>query len=125
VMPGIGGTQRLARLVGTGRAIEFMVTGDLLTFERALELGLVNQVWEAASGEEFAEMVLGYAGRFCPPNRAAQAVGSIKRAVQAGSRAPIESALERGLLGEPLRGGDATVGPGARRGGRPRRSTGE
>jgi enoyl-CoA hydratase len=45
VLPGTGGTQRLARLVGKARAIELMATGRLISFEDAAEVGLVNHVW--------------------------------------------------------------------------------
>lgn len=46
VLPGSGGTQRLARIVGLGRAKEMILLGDLLTAERAEEIGLVNRVVE-------------------------------------------------------------------------------
>src|SRR5687767_11633878 len=45
VLPGTGGTQRLARLVGKARAIELMVTGTLMTMEEAVPAGLVHQAW--------------------------------------------------------------------------------
>lgn len=88
VMPGSGGTRRLARLVNRSRVVELLVTGESLGFERALELGLVNRVWAAASAEEFVEQVIEYARGFCPPRTAAGTVGAIKRAVQAASLAP-------------------------------------
>jgi enoyl-CoA hydratase len=44
VMPGFGGTQRLARRVGIGRARELCYTGDVITAEEALRIGLVNAV---------------------------------------------------------------------------------
>ena len=44
VLPGTGGTQRLSRMIGKSRSIELMVTGGLLSFEQAQELGLVLQV---------------------------------------------------------------------------------
>src|ERR671926_589866 len=47
VLPGTGGTQRLARLVGKPRAIELMATGELFPFERGQELGLVNHIYAA------------------------------------------------------------------------------
>src|SRR5712691_3647222 len=53
VLPGTGGTQRLARLVGKSRAIELMATGEMFDFERGQELGLVNQVFDAETGEQF------------------------------------------------------------------------
>lgn len=44
VIPGFGGTQRLARLVGEGRAKELVLTGDRVKAPRAFEIGLVNKV---------------------------------------------------------------------------------
>ena len=44
VMPGFGGTQRLARLVGEGRCMELVLTGDHITAEESLRIGLVNHV---------------------------------------------------------------------------------
>src|SRR4026207_1809160 len=44
VLPGTGGTQRLVRMVGKSRAIELMATGELFSFERGLELGIINSI---------------------------------------------------------------------------------
>jgi enoyl-CoA hydratase/carnithine racemase len=90
VLPGTGGTQRLARLVGKSKAIELIVTGNTFSFEEALELGIINDIYER---EGFMENVFEYARQFCPPHKAAQAVGRIKRAVQTGWEIPLESAL--------------------------------
>ncbi|MBI1790209.1 MAG: enoyl-CoA hydratase/isomerase family protein [Acidobacteria bacterium] len=49
IPPGYGGTQRLPRLVGRGRALEMLLTGDSIDAQRALEIGLVNLVF--APGE--------------------------------------------------------------------------
>jgi enoyl-CoA hydratase len=94
VLPGTGGTQRLSRLLGKSKAIELMVTGRTFSFDEAKQLGLVNDVFE---GENFMDRVMEYARQFCPPNKAAKAVGRIKRAVQTGWEIPIEAglALER------------------------------
>ena len=94
VLPGTGGTQRLARLVGKSKAIELMALGKTFTFNEAKDLGVVNEVFER---ENFMSSVMEYARQFCPPNKAALAVGRIKRAVQSGWEIPIESglALER------------------------------
>jgi len=94
VLPGTGGTQRLSRLVGKSKAIELMALGKTFTFVEAKELGIVNEIFER---DNFMANVLEYARQFCPPNKAAQAVGRIKRAVQSGWEVPIESglALER------------------------------
>jgi enoyl-CoA hydratase/carnithine racemase len=90
VLPGTGGTQRLSRLVGKSKAIELIVTGNTYSFEEAQELGIVNDIFER---ENFMENVLEYARQFCPPNKAAKAVGNIKRSIQTGWEIPMESAL--------------------------------
>jgi enoyl-CoA hydratase len=92
VLPGTGGTQRLSRIVGKSRAIEMMVSGQTFSFEKAQEIGLVNDVWEGKP-EEWWERVVLYARQFCPPNKASKAVGNIKRAVCSGLEVPFESAL--------------------------------
>ncbi|MCX7930366.1 MAG: enoyl-CoA hydratase-related protein [Chlorobi bacterium] len=45
IIPGYGGTQRLTRLIGVARAVEFMLTGEYLAADRAHTLGLVNRVY--------------------------------------------------------------------------------
>jgi enoyl-CoA hydratase len=93
VLPGTGGTQRLGRLVGKPKAIELMITGEMFDFDRAEQLGLVNQVWETETHAEFMEKAMEYAKQFTPPNKASKAVGMIKRAIQSGLEVPFESAL--------------------------------
>src|SRR5206468_4554189 len=44
IIPGYGGTQRLARLVGSGQAAQILMTGEMVNAEEALRIGLVNQV---------------------------------------------------------------------------------
>ena len=90
VLPGTGGTQRLSRLVGKSKAIELMITGKTFCFEEAQELGIVNDIFER---DGFMENIMEYARQFTPPNKAAKAVGRIKRAVQTGWEIPMESAL--------------------------------
>ncbi len=93
VLPGTGGTQRLTRLVGKSKAIELMATGQLFDFERGLELGLLNQIFDADT-------------------QAAGAVGRIKRSVQTGAEIPFESALalERELQQQLFQSEDAKEG---------------
>jgi enoyl-CoA hydratase/carnithine racemase len=109
VLPGTGGTQRLSRIVGKTKAIELMVDGGLFDFEQAQRLGIVNYVWPA---EGWWERVMEYARSFCPPNKAAKAVGRIKRAVQTGWEIPFESALalERELQQQLFQSEDAVEG---------------
>ncbi len=90
VLPGTGGTQRLSRMVGKSKAIELMVTGNTFSFEEAKELGIINDIYER---DNFMENIMEYARQFCPPNKAAKAVGRIKRAVQTGWEIPMEAAL--------------------------------
>jgi len=114
VLPGTGGTQRLARLVGKARAIELMATGALSSFEEAAAIGLVNHVWGEPDlkGRSFADAVLDYATQFTPPHRASKAVGHIKRAVQSGLEMSFHDglALERELQQRLFESADAQEG---------------
>jgi len=112
VLPGTGGTQRLARLINKSTAIELMTSGEIFDFERAKELGIVNQVWETATAEEFFDRIQKYAEGFCPPHRAARAVGRIKRSVQSGVEVTFEQALaiERELQQQLFQSEDAKEG---------------
>jgi len=112
VLPGTGGTQRLVRLVGKSKAIELMATGELFDFERGLELGLVNQILDSETGEDFMKQMIDYARQFTTPNKAARAIGRIKRAVQTGAEIPFESALalERELQQQLFQSEDAKEG---------------
>ncbi len=92
VLPGTGGTQRMARAVGRSRSIELMATGRKFSYEEALEMGLVNYVYEGNTAS-FQEQVFSYARQFTTPNKASMAVGHIKRSVQTG----LEVGLEQGL----------------------------
>jgi enoyl-CoA hydratase len=109
VLPGTGGTQRLARLVGKARAIELMIKGETVSFETARDWGLVNDIYPKA---DFWPSVLSYATQFCPPNKASRAVGLIKRSVQSGLEVPFESALaiERELQQQLFQSEDAKEG---------------
>ncbi len=109
LLPGTGGTQRLPRLIGKGRALEMMVTGKSISPDEALNFGLVNQVYDA---DKFNDDVMKYAQQFLPPNRASKAVGAIKRAVQTGMNLSVADgiAVERELLQQLFESEDANEG---------------
>ncbi len=109
VLPGTGGTQRLSRRIGKTRAIELMVEGDLISFEKGQELGIINKILD---GDDFMGQVHEYAKQFCPPNKASKAVGRIKRAVQSGWEVPFESglAIEREVQQQLFQSDDAREG---------------
>ena len=109
VLPGTGGTQRLARLVGKARALEMMALGRTCSFDEALEMGLVNHIYDK---DVFWDQVLAYARQFVPPARASKAVGLIKRAVQTGLEVGFEQglALERELQQQLFQSEDAAEG---------------
>ncbi|HKO99237.1 MAG TPA: enoyl-CoA hydratase/isomerase family protein [Pyrinomonadaceae bacterium] len=112
VLPGTGGTQRLARIVGKSKAIELMATGQLFDFETGLGLGIVTELLDAGTADEFVDQVTKYARQFTTPNKAAHAVGLIKRSVQTGAEIPFESglALERELQQQLFQSADAKEG---------------
>jgi enoyl-CoA hydratase/carnithine racemase len=112
VLPGTGGTQRLARLLGKSKAIQLMCEGATFDFDAALGHGLVNFVWETETHAAFMEKVMEYARKFTPPARASLAVGRIKRAVQSGAEVGLEQglALERELQAELFASEDAREG---------------
>jgi enoyl-CoA hydratase/carnithine racemase len=58
VMPGYGGTQRLPRLVGKGRALQLILSGEIISAQEAYRIGLVNEVVPAASLLSRAEAIL-------------------------------------------------------------------
>jgi enoyl-CoA hydratase/carnithine racemase len=129
VLPGTGGTQRLARLVGKARAIELMATGRLMTFDDALRLGIVTEVWgeEELKGRSFADAVHEHAKQFTPPHKASKAVGRMKRAVQSGAEAGFLEglAIERELQQLLFQGDDAKEGIAANLEKRPARFSGK
>lgn len=88
LMPGYGGTQRLPRLVGRGRALQLILTGDTIDANEALRLGVANLVVEpaalAATARALATTMLGNA-----PLALARAL----EAVDAGLDSPLDDGL--------------------------------
>lgn len=126
VLPGTGGTQRLTRLLGKAKALELMVRGSNLSVEEAHGLGIVNQIVDA-EGDGFWQEIHTIARSFCPPAKAARAVGHIKRAVQTGGDLSLEAglALERELQQRLFTSADAREGISAFTGKRPPAFTGK
>lgn len=58
ILPGYGGTQRLPRLVGKGRALQLLMTGEIIDAEEAYRIGLVNRVAHAAELIGAAQIML-------------------------------------------------------------------
>ena len=85
---------------------------SLLSFEDGKDLGLVNQVFESESLEDFQAQVHAYATQFCAPNKASKAAGRIKRSVQSGWEVPFESglAIERELQQQLFESDDTREG---------------
>lgn len=89
VIPGFGGTQRLARRVGIGRARELCFTGERIKAARALEVGLVNAVVPAP---ELMDRVLAVAKTIA--SKGPEAVSACKRAILRGEDASLPTACE-------------------------------
>jgi len=98
LLPGNGGTQRLPRLIGANKALELMLTGEAVTPEEALRLGLVNKVFPA---DKLMEETEAYARKVAAG--ASLAIARIKQCVYQGLAMNLSDglALERRLI-EPL-----------------------
>lgn len=106
VLPGTGGTQRLPRVVGKSKALELMVTGELLTPEEAERIGLINRVVD----EDTLTYTVNWAKELA--RGATMAQGLIKLAVQEGMEMSLNSglALERELQNRLFASADAKEG---------------
>jgi enoyl-CoA hydratase/carnithine racemase len=111
VLAGTGGTARLTRLIGKAKALEMMVTGELMSFEDAHASNLINHIWEGTP-EDFRRDILDWCSQFTLPNKAVKAVGNIKRSCQTGPEIPFEYhlALERELQAALFNSTDAKEG---------------
>ncbi len=109
VIPGMGGTQRLPRLVGRARALELGVTGRMIAFEEAREWDLIHDIFDP---EDFKLQIMDYARQFVAPNKPSKAVGLIKRAIQSGINGSLTEglALEREALAQAFDSQDAAEG---------------
>ena len=88
IIPGYGGTQRLARAIGTGRALEMMLTGKTVGAEEALQIGLVNRLATAQDLLADAESLAGEISRLAP-----LAIRACLKAVKLGIDLPLPEGL--------------------------------
>lgn len=107
VLPGTGGTQRLARLIGGSRALDLMITGRLLSPREALDLGIVNYVYPP---DALMDNVQEYATAIV--QGPAKAAGLIKQAVVQGKEVHLDAGLfmERELQNRLFSSADAQEG---------------
>lgn len=90
IIPGGGGTQRLTRLIGESKAMEMMLTGDMIDAETAHRLGLVNYVFSA---EELEAKTMELAGKIAA--KSPIALQMVKEAVKFASRSNLDEGLRR------------------------------
>lgn len=88
IMPGAGGTQRLSRIIGKGKAMELILTGDVIT---AAEAERLNMISKAVPQEELIETAKGYARRISV--KGPLALRMAKAAVNRGADMEMETAL--------------------------------
>jgi len=90
IMPGGGGTQRLTRLIGEGRSMEMILTGDMIDAETAHKFGLVNHVYNA---DELEAKTMELANKIA--EKAPVALALCKEAVKFASRSNLDEGLRR------------------------------
>jgi enoyl-CoA hydratase len=90
IIPGGGGTQRLTRLVGEGKAMELILTGDLIDAGQAKQIGLVNDVFPAA---ELRDRVQSLASKIA--EKSPIALRMAKEAVKTAARVNLREGLDR------------------------------
>ncbi len=88
LIPGYGGTQRLPRLIGQGRALQLILTGDMVDAERAFAIGLANEVVDAHALLDAASSIALAACRNGP-----LALAHAITAVTQGADLPLDAAL--------------------------------
>ena len=89
IMPGYGGTQRLPRLVGEGRAMEIVLSSELIDSEEAYRIGLVNKIFPK---ESLMQDSMQFAQRFS--QKGAISLSSAIQAVHYGLEGPLEQGLK-------------------------------
>ena len=88
ILPGGGGTQRVARLIGSSRALDLILHGQLISNVKALEFGIINEILPK---ESFLKSLKEYCQILA--NRAPIALREVKRVIHRGMDLPLEEAL--------------------------------
>ena len=110
IIPGLGGTQRLPRLVGKAKALEFILTGDMITAQEAFRLGLVSKVVPAGevvkAAKDLAKKIL---------SKGQVAVRLAMESVDEGLKVSLKDGLliEADKFAEVMKSEDAHEGVGA------------
>lgn len=97
IMPGAGGTQRLPRLVGMGKAKELILTGDLIDAPEALRIGLVNRIVPRA---DFGAAVTALVDKLA--SRGPMALRMAKMAMNASARLPMDAGFQLEILAQSV-----------------------
>jgi enoyl-CoA hydratase len=90
IIPGGGGTQRLTRLIGEGKSMEMILTGDMIDAQTALNLGLVNHVYSA---EELETKTMELANKIA--EKSPIALQMAKEAVKLAAKSNLDEGLRR------------------------------
>lgn len=90
IIPGGGGTQRMTRLIGEGKAMELILTGDMIDAQTALNLGLVNAVYPT---EELRPQTMALANKIA--DKSPVALRMAKEAIKIASRSNLDEGLRR------------------------------
>ncbi|XDD51358.1 enoyl-CoA hydratase-related protein [Leptospira sp. WS92.C1] len=111
LVPGFGGTQRLARLIGYGRAIELVVTGDMITAEEGYRLGILNKL--VKEGEDLLGICKTIANSIL--KKGPQAIALVKKTIQQGLDVSLQEgiSIEEKAFGSCFDGGQSKEGMAA------------
>ena len=89
IIPGYGGTQRLPRIIGKGRALELLLSGEMIDANEAYRIGLVNHIYSAEelieAGKQFLQKII---------TKGAVAIAAILQTVNSGLNQTLDKAIE-------------------------------
>ncbi|WP_082281299.1 enoyl-CoA hydratase-related protein [Leptospira kirschneri] len=111
LIPGFGGTQRLARLIGYARAIELVVTGEMISAEEGYRIGILNKL--VKEGESILDFSKSIANSIL--KKGPQAIERVKKTIQQGLDVSLKEgiSMEEKAFGDCFDGGQSKEGMGA------------